>query len=56
MIKQDLDLIRKKLRCVRAMPESTCEEYNLKQDLIQHWLGEREMLSLVSKISQRVWK
>jgi hypothetical protein len=44
MMKDDLKLIRSRIRAANKLPESNPAEYNLKQDILRHWKGEQYML------------
>ena len=43
-MKEDLKLVRKKLKEARQLPEHTTVLYNHKQDILRHWLFEQHML------------
>ena len=43
-MKNDLKLIRSKIRAANKLPESNPKDYNLKQDILRHWRGEQYMM------------
>lgn len=52
-MKDDLKLIRSKIRAANKLPESNPKEYNLKQDILRHWKGERYMLKDATEYDQK---
>jgi len=52
MMKQDLKLIRQKIRIANKLPESNPVEYNLKQDILRHWEMERHILKQAIEMDQ----
>jgi hypothetical protein len=45
-MKQDLKLIRSKIRAANKLPETNPAEYNLKQNILRHWKGEQYILKI----------
>jgi hypothetical protein len=45
-MKQDLKLIRSRIRAANKLPETNPAEYNLKQDILRHWKGEQYILKI----------
>ena len=43
-MKEDLKLIRQRLKAIKQMPETNPKEYNLKMDLFYHWKLEQHKL------------
>jgi hypothetical protein len=46
LMKEDLKLIRQRLKAIKQMPETNPKEYNLKMDLFHHWKLEQYKLKL----------
>jgi hypothetical protein len=46
LMKEDLKLIRQRLKAIKQMPETNPKEYNLKMDLFYHWKLEQHKLKL----------
>jgi hypothetical protein len=44
MMKDDLKLIRQKIRAANKLPANNPVEYNLKRDILMHWRGEQYKL------------
>lgn len=53
-MERDLKLIRHKIREAKKLPESNPKEYNFKQDILRHWIFERDKLKFQIKDDKRL--
>lgn len=53
-MERDLKLIRQKIREAKKLPESNPKEYNFKQDILRHWIFERDKLKFQIKDDKRL--
>lgn len=52
-MKDDLKLIRQKIRAANKLPANNPVEYNLKQDILRHWKLEQYKLKYVIQEDQK---